>query len=91
MLKIWAFGLLGTLGIQYFFVGRLLTGFVRLVYGAAMWIIGVTVSLYAVGSEPDLSLQLLLMFAVFAFVPSFAELVLILMGKFRDAFKNSIS
>jgi len=53
ILRLWIFGLLGTLGLQFFLVGRFITGTLRLLYGALLWVICITVALTP-QSTPDL-------------------------------------
>jgi len=84
-------GLLGTLGLHYFSVGRILTGSLRLLYGALLWIIGLLVSFAPQPTQDVSPLRIMLVFLVFALIPAVIELIVIWLGMFRDVFKNRIT
>ena len=90
VLKMWALGLFGALGIHYFFAGRLISGSTRFLYGFLMLAVGVIVALAPQETQEFHPLRILLVFVFFALLPSVWDLAFILPGKFRDVFRNYI-
>lgn len=85
VLKTWAGGLLGTLGLHFFTVGRVKHGFLRLLYGLFMWIVCVMLARDAeLSTFPKVAMFILL------FLPSLVDLVKIQLGVFRDNTGNAV-
>jgi len=91
IIKMWVLGLLGILGLHYFSVGRFMTGALRFLYGALMCITGIIVSFAPQAVQGVNPLRIMLVFLVFALIPSVVELIIICMGKFRDVFRSHIT
>jgi len=90
VMRAWTMGLLGTLGIHFFKVGRIKHGVVRLVYGLFMWMFSIGVArdpeIMAAGSG---AFPAVVMFAIL-FIPSIVDLVRIQLGVFRDNAGNPV-
>lgn len=85
VLKTWAVGLLGTLGLHFFTVGRVKHGFLRLLYGAFMWAVCIMLARDAeLPAFPKVAMFVLL------FLPSLVDLVKIQLGVFRDNTGNAV-
>jgi len=89
LFKIWALGLLGTLGLHYFAVGRFITGALRFVYGALMWVLIIGVLFTSDDRSTKLSVMRVL-FMLLLLPPSVYDLIVFGLGRFRDAFGNFI-
>jgi len=85
--KMWLLGVLGTLGLHYFSVGRIVSGLLRLLYCAAMLALAILVAVYGQAAHP---LRVAALFAVFLLTLPLIDLHLITLGKFRDVFRNHI-
>jgi len=90
VLKIWVLGICGALGLQYFFVGRLLTGSLRFLYGAIMLVTGMLVSFAPREVQEFHPFRIMLVFLFFMLLPSVWDIIFILLGRFRDVFRNCI-
>ena len=91
VLRIWAIGLLGILGLHFFSVGRFITGSLRMLYGILMLGIGVIVSLGLRAEQDANPVRTFLVFALFAFLPSAMDLIMLCVGRFRDVFRGYVS
>jgi len=89
LLKIWALGLLGTLGLHYFAVGRFISGAIRFVYGVLIWALTVGV-LFTSDDQSTKWGVIRVLFILLLLPPSVYDLVLFGLGGFRDAFGNFI-
>ena len=90
IIKIWVLGLFGTLGLHYFFVGRILTGSLRFLYGAMLLVIGILVAFKPREVQEFHPFRIMLVFLLFMFIPAFLDIIIILLGRFRDVFRNYI-
>jgi len=90
ILKIWGLGLFGTLGLHFFFAGRILTGSLRFLYGAMLLVIGLLVSFAPQETQEFHPLRIMLVFLFFMFIPAFLDIIFIFAGRFRDVFRNYI-
>ena len=90
VMKTWALGLLGVLGLQFFPVGRFITGALRFLYGALMLVTGIAVTFSYREAQDVEPLRIMLVFLVAMFVPSVIDLIMILSGKFRDVFRSHV-
>jgi len=91
VLKMWLFGLFGTLGLHFFSVGRFLTGTMRLLYGAVMWTVSIIVAFDPKIMQQINPLRIMLIFMVFLLPLSIIDIIAISLGKFRDVFRNKVS
>ena len=90
IIKIWALGLFGTLGLHYFFAGRILTGSLRFLYGALLLVIGLIVAFAPREVQEFHPFRIMLVFLFFMFIPSVWDIIIILLGRFRDVFRSYI-
>jgi len=86
VLRFWLFGLFGTLGFQYFAVGRILTGSMRFLWGAFWWFMIILIAFFS--SDRDAGV-LRVFFLVLLIMP-IIDIIKISFGKFRDVFKKNI-
>ena len=91
MIKLWAYGLLGTLGLQYLTAGRFITGTLRFLYGVFMWAVSITALVTPQGSLSVNPAYITLVFLVCLFIPSVMDIISIVTGRFQDAFRNCIT
>jgi len=89
LLKIWALGLLGTLGFHYFAVGRFITGALRFIYGALIWVLTIGV-LFTSDDQSTKWGVIRVLFILLLFPPSVYDLIVFGLGRFRDVFGNFI-
>ena len=90
IIKIFLLGLFGSLGLHYFFVGRILSGSVRFLYGSLMLVIGIIVSFAPREVQEFHPLRVMLVFLFFMLLPSVWDIIFLLLGKFRDVFRSYI-
>jgi len=86
--KIWVLGLLGTLGLYHFVVGRIATGVINFLWGLLWWIVFIACLFDSQMQEYPL---LIMMFFILLFIPSTIGIVKIRAGKFRDVFRNFVT
>ena len=90
VIKIFLLGLFGAFGLHYFFVGRLISGSLRFLYGALMLAVGIIVAFAPREVQEFHPFRIMLVFLFFMLLPSVWDIIFILPGRFRDVFRNYI-
>ena len=88
IIRIWLLGLLGTLGFQYFAVGRILSGSMRFLWGAFWWAMIIVIAFF---SSDGLTSGALRVFFLVLFILPIIDIIKISLGKFRDVFRKYIT
>lgn len=90
LMKAWTRGLLGTLGLHFFKLGRIKRGIVRLLWGVIMWTAAILVALDPEIRAADGGAFASIVILFFLFIPSIIDLVRIKLGVFRDNVGNVV-
>lgn len=75
--------LMGGLGFQYFYVGKIKTGLIRCIFGVLLWVLFITG--IAQGEAPMIAAGIVFLLAINLF-----ELVKLSLGKFKDNIGNYV-
>ena len=88
--RLWTFGLFGTLGLQFFPIGRFITGTLRLLYGVLLWVICIVIVFMPQAAEDVNNFHILLVFLVCLLIPSLIDVINILTGNLCDVFGSKV-
>jgi len=92
ILSVWALGLLGMLGLHYFAAGRYISGVLRFLYSAFIWVIMIALLFSSDPQEAEYKWGIIQALALLLLAPPLVyDIVFISLGKFRDAFRNFIT
>ena len=89
LIRLWLLGLLGSLGFQYFAVGRILSGSIRFLWGAFWWYMIILIGVFTAW-DADTPGVLRVFFLVLYVLP-IIDIIKICLGRFRDVFRKYVA